>query len=146
MITIDPSDAADRIERFLDDYAACYRSRDEQGVVDRLCVPFSFLSDAGPTVMSDLETLLANFRALMAQYQRLGIVAYRHRLVETRPLSANVSLARVTWRFHRADDSLVYAADTSYFLLLEPAGIRIMAVLLHDEPEKKANALRTAHG
>ena len=136
---------SEQVERFFADYAACYVAEDASTVVDHLRIPFAFLSDSGPLVMPDRDAVLRNFSALVAQYRQLDIVDYHHRLRELQALSSHVCLVRLNWRFQRSDGSLVYASNTSYFLLLEPVSIRIMAILLHDEPEKKASALRAIH-
>ena len=132
----------DRIEEFYKEYAACYQSQDYDAVVAKLCVPLAFLSDSGPLVIPNQETLLKNFRALIEQYKRLGITEFTYYIEELQSLSNKIYLAKLQWSFKRKDGSLVYSSNTSYFLLVEPSQIRIIAVLLHDEQEKKERALR----
>lgn len=135
----------ERVQEFFAEYAKSYgRLDDVEPVLRMLTVPLSFFSDHGPTVFHDRASLAANFETLLERYRTIGVTEARYTIGSTQALSEKMIMAKVNWKFMDAAGAMIYAANVGYFLVQLKDGMKIMGVVLLDEPAKLKAALERA--
>jgi hypothetical protein len=137
----------DWVNEFFRDYAEAFRSESRSRLLAKFCLPLTFLTKAGPVVLIDESHLSANMHALMRRYKQIGAVAWDFTIREVRAIGAGVYLAEIEWQFFDASHELLYRCDTGYILAAEAkAGVKVMAVIAHNENEEYEKALKRRTG
>jgi hypothetical protein len=132
---------SDWINRFFEGYAEAFRSRDNDAILSRFCLPLTFLTKEGP-VSLDKQRLEANICLLIDRYDSVCAVDWRHTVKDIRMLGVGIALVDLEWRFFDKEKSLLYSCFTSYFIAGESeAEAKIMAIIAHNENEEYQKAL-----
>lgn len=138
---------SDWVEQFFRDYADAFRSKSKARLLAKFCLPLTFLTEGGPVALNDEESLSANLDALMRRYEQIGAVDWDYTVRDVRAVGLGIHLAELEWRFFNADDELLYSCDTSYFLARgAKTGVKMMAIIAHNENEEYEKALRRRGG
>ena len=137
-----PADSQ-RVESFFQDYAEAFRSRSNARLLAKFSVPLTFLTKTGPIVFQDEAHLSANLDALLRRYDEIEAVDWKYTIKEVRLISSGICQVHIEWRFFNPRQELLFACDTTYFLALEAkGGVKIMAVIAHNETERYEQALQ----
>jgi hypothetical protein len=143
--TRNPTTPQDRqwVETFFQDYAEAFRSKSRARLLAKFCLPLTFLTKTGPIVFHDEEHLSTNLNALLRRYEQIQAVDWKYTIKDIRTIGAGIYLVEIEWQFFNAQNELLYACDTSYFLAAETkAGAKVMAVIAHNEIERYEQALK----
>src|SRR6202795_2325261 len=135
------------VETFFQDYGEAFRAKSRDRLLAKFCLPLTFLTKSGPIVLNDEERLSANLDALMRRYEQIEAVDWNHTIRDVRAIGSGIHLVEIEWRFFNADNELLYACDTSYFLIAEGTkGAKVMAIIAHNENEEYEKALNRKIG
>lgn len=135
------------VEEFFQDYAEAFRAKSGGGLLAKFYLPLTFLTKSGPVALNDEAHLAANLDALMRRYEQIGAVDWNYRIRNVQAVGSGIHLVEVEWRFFNADDELLYACDTSYFLAGETnTSAKVMAIIAHNETEEYERALKRKRG
>ncbi|HEX8181611.1 MAG TPA: hypothetical protein VF525_18870 [Pyrinomonadaceae bacterium] len=135
------------VEQFFQDYAEAFRAKSRAKLLTKFCLPLTFLTKKGPVALTDEEHLLANLDALMRRYEQIEAVDWNYRIRNVQAIGSGIHLVDVEWRFFKADNELLYACDTSYFLAGETStAAKVMALIAHNENEAYEQALKRKRG
>lgn len=131
------------LEPFFQDYAQAFRSRASARLLAKFSVPLTFLSKTGPVVFQDEAYLRANLEALLRRYDEIEAVDWKYTIKRVRTIGSGICQVDVEWQFFNPGRELLFACDTTYFLAMEgKGGVKIMAVIAHNEVERYEQALK----
>jgi hypothetical protein len=135
------------VEAFFQAYAAAFRSRSSPRLLAKFTIPLTFLTKTGPIVFQDEAHLTANLDALLRRYDEIEAVDWKYTIKEVRTTAPGICQVDVEWQFLNPNHELLFACDTTYFLAMEAkGGIKIMAVIAHNEVERYEQALKRKQG
>ena len=135
------------VEEFFQDYAEAFRAKSRDRLLAKFCLPLTFLTRSGPVGFNDEERLAANLDALIRRYEQIEAVDWNYTIRNVQAVGSGIHLVEVEWRFFNADNELLYACDTSYFLAGETkTGAKVMAIIAHNENEEYEKALNRKRG
>ena len=131
------------IDAFFQDYAEAFRAKSKDRLLAKFCVPLTFLTKNGPIAFNDQTRLAANLDALMQRYERIEAVDWTYTIKDVREIGDGIHLVGLDWKFFDARHELLYACATSYILAGDAkTGVKVMAVIAHNENEEYDKALK----
>jgi hypothetical protein len=131
------------IDEFFQDYAQAFRAKSTDRLLAKFCLPLTFLTKDGPIALNDQARLAANIDALMRRYERIEAIDWSYTINDVRALGDGIHLVNLEWKFFDPRHELLYACATSYILAGEAkTGVKVMAVIAHNENEEYDKALK----
>jgi hypothetical protein len=115
-------------------FAGAFAALDAAKVAELFAIPSVALHKDGSIAgLSTRQDLLGYYQAALDIYKRMGCRTCRWAQLEVRPMSAQASLATVSWELLRADGTIALRWRQSYCLSNHQDGPRIFASARHTE-------------
>ena len=131
------------VDEFFQDYTQAFRSKSTERLLAKFCLPLTFLTKDGPIAFNDQARLAANLDALLRRYERIGAIDWSYTIKDVRAIGDGIHLVRLEWNFFDARHDLLYGCATSYILAGDAkTGVKVMAVIAHNETEEYDKALK----
>ena len=120
------------VEAFLDEYIRRYTAGDVRGVTNLCHVPFVAVRRGEAIHMPDSGAVWDHFAAAIGAYRRAaGVETWKRFETDTRQLGEHSVFVSVHWNALDANESVVRDTWTSYQLLGNPEGWKLLSYTNH---------------
>jgi hypothetical protein len=119
------------VDSFIHEYAHRYTAHDADGVTDLCLAPFVAIREGVAIHLGDRDAVRDHFMKMMDAYRGAGAATWSPVEIDTRQLGEHAAFATVRWNALDADENVLRDTVTTYHVLADPAGWRLVSYTNH---------------
>lgn len=133
---------AQDVNNFFAEYSAAYTNYDADKIVTMYSVPSLIMSDDAKVAINDRYGLKENTEHVLSLYKEVGMKSVSPSICHILKLSDKMRFVTLDWSFLSANNEVIFNCKTSYTLQLSDDGFKIVAIVVDDENDAYANAMK----
>ena len=119
------------IDALITEYGRRYAAHDAEGVTQLCHAPFLAVRGGVTIHLGDREAIREHFSAMMDAYRAAGAATWSPVEIDAHELGEQAAFVTVRWNARDADGELLRDTRTTYHVLDEPAGWRLLSYTNH---------------
>jgi hypothetical protein len=119
------------VDSLIHEYARRYTANDADAVTELCLYPFLAIREGLAIHLGDRDAVRNHFATIMEAYRGAGATTWSPVAIDVHQLGEQAAFATVRWNALDADGKLLRDTETTYHLLADPAGWRLLSYTNH---------------